>query len=36
MHWTEHPALAVDPADAAERNARVNLAIVDQIDRLAA
>lgn len=36
MHWTEHPALAVNPGDATGRNARVNLAIVDQIDRLAA
>src|SRR5207245_605996 len=26
LHWTEHPALAVDPAEAARVNERSNLA----------
>jgi hypothetical protein len=28
LHWTEHPALRVDPADAACRNERANLALL--------
>jgi hypothetical protein len=28
FHWTEHPALAVNPADARQRNEQVNLALL--------
>lgn len=31
MHWTEHPALAVDATTAARRNAQTNLALLDTI-----
>jgi hypothetical protein len=31
LHWTEHPALRVDPAEAAERNAITNLALIDTL-----
>jgi hypothetical protein len=29
LHWTEHPALGVDAADAPRRNERANLALLD-------
>jgi len=28
FHWTEHPALAVDPASAGRRNEATNLALL--------
>jgi hypothetical protein len=31
MHWTEHPALEIDSADATRRNQRTNLAIIDGV-----
>jgi hypothetical protein len=29
LHWTEHPALTVNPAEASRRNERANLALVE-------
>jgi len=31
MHWTEHPALAVDANDAARRNEQTNCALLDAV-----
>jgi hypothetical protein len=31
LHWTEHPSLQVDPAEATERNARTNLIVIDTL-----
>jgi len=31
LHWTEHPALHVDPAEAAECNARTNQILIDTL-----
>jgi hypothetical protein len=31
LHWTEHPPLAVDPAEAAEVNERTNLALLQSL-----
>jgi len=31
LHWTEHPALAVDPAEAARTNERTNLALYQSL-----
>lgn len=31
LHWTEHPSLAVDAAEAARRNERTNLALLDAV-----
>ena len=31
LHWTEHPALAVDPAEASRVNERTNLALLHSL-----
>ena len=31
LHWTEHPSLRVDPAEAAERNGRTNQVLIDTL-----
>jgi hypothetical protein len=31
LDWTEHPRLTVDPCEAAERNARTNVALVQHL-----
>ena len=31
LHWTEHPALAVDPAEASRTNERTNLALLRSV-----
>jgi hypothetical protein len=31
LHWTEHPALAVDPAEACRTNERANLALLQRV-----
>jgi hypothetical protein len=34
LHWTEHPALAVDPEEAARRNERTNLTLLETLQGL--
>jgi len=34
LHWTEHPTLAVDPAEATRRNAEVNCSLVETVQSL--
>jgi len=31
LHWTEHPSLSVDPAEATRRNERTNLSLLDAL-----
>ena len=31
LHWTEHPPLAVEPAEATRRNQQTNLAVLDWV-----
>ncbi len=35
LHWTEHPTLTVDPADAAQRNEALNLRLLRRLQHLA-
>jgi hypothetical protein len=35
LHWTEHPTLAVDPAEACRRNERTNLVLLRSVSLLA-
>jgi hypothetical protein len=35
LHWAEHPALAVDPAEACRRNERTNLVLLRLVSTLA-